>query len=80
MSTTRYEAAALYDSSRQKAGHPARYLVLDLDTGSAGACSCAKDGKAKLGHCRRRPTFGRPGWGASRSCWGRITPLMWRRS
>ena len=48
MSTTRYEAAALYDSSRQKAGHPARYLVLDLDTGSAGACSCAKDGKAKL--------------------------------
>ena len=48
MSTTRYEAAALYDSSRQKAGHPARYLVLDLDTGSAGACSCDKDGRASL--------------------------------
>ena len=48
MSTTRYEAAALYDSSRQKAGHPTRYLVLDLDTGSAGACSCDKDGRASL--------------------------------
>ena len=48
MSTTRYEAAALYHSSRQKTGHPARYLVLDLDTGSAGACSCDKDGRASL--------------------------------
>ena len=47
MSTTRYEAAALYDSSRQN-GHPTRYLVLDLDTGSAGACSCDKDGRASL--------------------------------
>lgn len=48
MSTTRYEAAALYDSSRRKTGHPTRYLVLDLDTGSAGACSCDKDGRASL--------------------------------
>lgn len=48
MSTTRYEAATLYDSSRRKTGHPTRYLVLDLDTGSAGACSCDKDGRTKL--------------------------------
>ena len=48
MSTTRYEAAALYDSNRRKNGHPTRYLVLDLDTGSVGACSCDKDGKVKL--------------------------------
>lgn len=48
MSTTRYEAATLYDSSRRKTGHPARYLVLDLDTGSAGACSCDKDGRTSL--------------------------------
>lgn len=48
MSTTRYEAATLYDSSRRKTGHPTRYLVLDLDTGSAGACSCDKDGRASL--------------------------------
>ena len=48
MSTTRYEAATLYDSSRRKTGHPTRYLVLDLDTGSAGACSCDKDGRACL--------------------------------
>ena len=48
MSTTRYEAATLYDSSRRKNGHPNHYLVLDLDTGSAGACSCDKDGRAKL--------------------------------
>ena len=48
MSTTRYEAAALYDSSRRKTGHPSRYLVLDLDTGSVGACSCDKDGRTKL--------------------------------
>lgn len=48
MSTTRYEAATLYDSNRRKTGHPTRYLVLDLDTGSAGACSCDKDGRASL--------------------------------
>lgn len=48
MSTTRYEAATLYDSNRRKTGHPTRYLVLDLDTGSAGACSCDKDGRARL--------------------------------
>jgi hypothetical protein len=48
MSTTRYEAAALYDSSRRKGGHPTHYLVLDLDTGSAGACSCDKDGRTTL--------------------------------
>ena len=48
MSTTRYEAATLYDSNRRKTGHPPRYLVLDLDTGSAGACSCDKDGRASL--------------------------------
>lgn len=48
MSTTRYEAATLYDSNRRKTGHPTRYLVLDLDTGSAGACSCDKDGRACL--------------------------------
>lgn len=48
MSTTRYEAATLYDSSRRKTGHPARYLVLDLDTGSAGACACDKDGQTSL--------------------------------
>ncbi len=48
MSTTRYEAATLYDSNRRKIGHPTRYLVLDLDTGSAGACSCDKDGRASL--------------------------------
>lgn len=48
MSTTRYEAATLYDSSRRKNGHPTCYLVLDLYTGSAGACSCDKDGRTKL--------------------------------
>ncbi len=48
MSTTRYEAATLYDSSRRKTGHPTCYLVLDLDTGSVGACSCDKDGRTKL--------------------------------
>ena len=48
MSTTRYEAATLYDSSRRKGGHPTRYLVLDLDTGSVGTCSCDKDGRTKL--------------------------------
>ena len=48
MSTTRYEAATLYDSSRRKTGHPTCYLVLDLDTGSAGACSCDKDGRTSL--------------------------------
>lgn len=48
MSTTRYEAATLYDSSRRKNGPPTCYLVLDLYTGSAGACSCDKDGRTKL--------------------------------
>ena len=48
MSTTRYEAAVLCDSNRRKTGHPTRYLVLDLDTGSAGVCSCDKDGRVKL--------------------------------
>lgn len=48
MSTTRYEAAALYDSSRRKTGHPTYYLVLDLAAGSAGACSSDKGGSVKL--------------------------------
>lgn len=48
MSITRYEAATLYDNSRHSPAHPNQYLVLDLDTGSAGVCSCDEAGTVNL--------------------------------
>lgn len=48
MGITRYEAATFYDSNRQQQTPPGAYLVLDLDNGSVGACSCEEGGSVKL--------------------------------
>ena len=43
-----YEAAVLYDFSKNVSAFPSFFLVFDLDHGAAGLCECTETGKTNL--------------------------------